>query len=112
MLLNLSTCKNEYAIHNKVRAELVSLFKDFLIEKCGDPSLVSQIAANRIAATVGETTDKDGFPVDVNAIITITSPRYQDSVTKKGEPLEPFDRYQAEQDYLNDLKIEEGIPLD
>ena len=90
------------AIKEKLRKDLTNEFMSYLISQYGENN-VSQIAPNKIAAAVGETKDDDGFLQEVCAVISISAKSWEDSKGDKRKTL-AFDRFQAAEDYQNELK--------
>lgn len=101
-MIDFSQCKNITAIKEKLRIDLTKEFKDFLIERYGEDN-VSQIGVNEIAAAVGEVSDEDGFTQEVCAVVKVIAKPWTDSKGDKRKT-EAFDRFQAEEDYLMEIK--------
>lgn len=107
MRISVEDCKNITAIKSKVRVEMTALIEKFLKETFeeveGD---VLQIGTNKIAVACAEAPDEDGFMVDVCCVVT---PEVKSWTHGKGvRGTEPFDRFQENQDWLDEVKCKEA----
>ena len=94
-MMDLSIYKNDTARKNGIRDKLAEVLKDALVAEFGNENVIaipfaiepnggSKINGGSIAVKVGETLDKDGFSVDVVAVITSTVKGWNDILTKSG----------------------------
>ena len=98
MRINVSDCKNIYTKRKKVREELTAMFLEFLTEKFQEePDDVGLVGSNEIAACVA-TDVIDGFPFDINIVVSPTVKAWTDNPNAK-RPVEAYDRIYEIEEY-------------
>lgn len=94
-MMDLSIYKNDTARKNAIRDKLAEIVKIALMAEFGSENVVSipfaiepnggsKINGGSVAVRVGETLDKNGFVVDVVAILSPSVKGWNDIATKSG----------------------------
>ena len=94
-MMDLSIYKNDTARKNAIRDKLAEIVKIALVAEFGSENVVSipfaiepnggsKINGGSVAVRVGETLDKNGFTVDVVAILSPSVKGWNDVTTKSG----------------------------